>query len=200
DEKVTFTLIGGNQGVMTRGEILLHVVNHTSYHRGFVADLFYQVPARPPTTDLPVFLREEHSSPKEDGRRRKYTSCTPVAVLTFFLLHPSALILACMRITLVENFRAVFYAPFYAPIALGAYESEGLQVSLKMSADAAHTAASLIAGDGDVSWGGPLRLMIALETNPQAAALAFCEAVGRDPFFLLGRAPRPGFRLEDLLG
>ena len=58
DEKVSFTLIGGNPGVMTRGEILLHVVTHTSYHRGFVADLFYQVPARPPTTDLPVFLRE----------------------------------------------------------------------------------------------------------------------------------------------
>jgi uncharacterized damage-inducible protein DinB len=57
-EKVSFTLIGGNRGVMTRGEILLHVVNHTSYHRGFVADLFYQVPSRPPTTDLPVFLRE----------------------------------------------------------------------------------------------------------------------------------------------
>jgi uncharacterized damage-inducible protein DinB len=58
-EEVHFTLIGGNRGVMTRGEILLHVVNHTSYHRGFVADLFYQVPARPPLTDLTVFLREE---------------------------------------------------------------------------------------------------------------------------------------------
>ena len=58
DEKVNFTLIGGNAGVMTRGEILLHVVTHTGYHRGFVADLFFQVPARPPTTDLPVFLRE----------------------------------------------------------------------------------------------------------------------------------------------
>src|SRR5260370_23576863 len=58
-ESVHFTLIGGNKGVMTRAEILLHIVNHTSYHRGFVADLFYQVPgARPPTTDLPVFLRE----------------------------------------------------------------------------------------------------------------------------------------------
>ena len=57
-ENVNFTLIGGNAGVMTRGEILLHVVNHTSYHRGFVGDLFYQVPARPPSTDLPVFLRE----------------------------------------------------------------------------------------------------------------------------------------------
>jgi len=58
DETVRFTLIGGNPGEMTRGEILLHVINHTSYHRGFVADLFYQVPARPPTTDLPVYLRE----------------------------------------------------------------------------------------------------------------------------------------------
>lgn len=58
EEKVNFTLIGGNRGVMTPGEILLHIVNHTSYHRGFVADLFYQVPARPPTTDLPVYLRE----------------------------------------------------------------------------------------------------------------------------------------------
>ena len=57
-ERVSFTLIGGNAGVMTRGQILLHVVNHTTYHRGFVADLFYQVPARPPTTDLPVYLRE----------------------------------------------------------------------------------------------------------------------------------------------
>ncbi len=60
-EKVHFTLIGGNQGVMTRGEILLHVVNHTTYHRGFVADLFYQVPAKPPATDLPVYLRERDS-------------------------------------------------------------------------------------------------------------------------------------------
>lgn len=61
EEQVNFTLIGGNRGVMTRGEILLHIVNHTSYHRGFVADLFFQVPARPPTTDLPVYLRETRS-------------------------------------------------------------------------------------------------------------------------------------------
>jgi uncharacterized damage-inducible protein DinB len=58
DEMVHFTLIGGNQGSMRRGDVMLHVVNHTSYHRGFVADLFFQVPARPPLTDLPIFLRE----------------------------------------------------------------------------------------------------------------------------------------------
>lgn len=58
EREIDFTLIGGNRGRMSLGDILLHVVNHTTYHRGFVADLFYQVPARPPTTDLPVFLRE----------------------------------------------------------------------------------------------------------------------------------------------
>ena len=58
DEEVEYTLIGGNRGSMTRGDILLHVVTHTSYHRGYAADLFYDVPARPPVMDLPVFFRE----------------------------------------------------------------------------------------------------------------------------------------------
>jgi len=57
-ERVEFEFVGGGNGAMTRGEMLLHVVNHTTYHRGFVADMFYQVPARPPTTDLTVFLRD----------------------------------------------------------------------------------------------------------------------------------------------
>ena len=58
NERITFTLIGGNQGDMTRGEVALHIANHTSYHRGFAADMFFQVPVRPPTMDLPVFFRE----------------------------------------------------------------------------------------------------------------------------------------------
>jgi uncharacterized damage-inducible protein DinB len=58
DEKLSFTFVGGGEGAMTRAEMIVHIVNHTSYHRGFVAELFYQVPARPPTTDLPVFLRD----------------------------------------------------------------------------------------------------------------------------------------------
>jgi len=57
-EVVTFSFIGGGEGQMTREEMILHVVNHATYHRGFVADMFYQVPAKPPATDLPVFLRD----------------------------------------------------------------------------------------------------------------------------------------------
>ncbi|HEY5900583.1 MAG TPA: DinB family protein [Burkholderiales bacterium] len=58
DQVVKFEYVGGGDGAMTRGQILLHIVNHTSYHRGFVGDLFFQVPARPPTTDLTVYLRD----------------------------------------------------------------------------------------------------------------------------------------------
>jgi uncharacterized damage-inducible protein DinB len=59
DKRSTVTLVGGNQVSMSRGEMLLHVYHHTSYHRGFVGDMLYEVPdCRPPVTDLPVFLRE----------------------------------------------------------------------------------------------------------------------------------------------
>jgi len=57
-EVVDFTFVGGGPGSMSRGDILLHVVTHKSYHRGFVADMICQVAARPPIMDLPVFLRE----------------------------------------------------------------------------------------------------------------------------------------------
>ena len=55
-EAVSFRMVSGEQGTMTRGEILLHIVNHATYHRGWVSDLFFQVPAKPPTTDWNVFL------------------------------------------------------------------------------------------------------------------------------------------------
>lgn len=57
-EKLRFEYIGGGAGIMTRGEILMHIVNHTSYHRGFVAEMFYSAGHRPPTTDLSVYLRD----------------------------------------------------------------------------------------------------------------------------------------------
>ncbi len=59
EQSVRFTLIGGNIGEMTRGEILLHILGHRHYHRGFVCDMMFEVPARPPTMDLPVYLREQ---------------------------------------------------------------------------------------------------------------------------------------------
>ena len=36
-----------------------------------------------------------------------------------------------MAIQLSENFRALFYAPFYAAHAIGAYHAEGVDVTLR---------------------------------------------------------------------
>jgi len=58
DKVVHFTFVGGGEGVMTRAEIMLHLVNHATYHRGFVGDMLYQAQAVPPATDLTVYLRE----------------------------------------------------------------------------------------------------------------------------------------------
>ena len=58
DEVVHFAFVDGGSGAMTRSDILLHVVNHKTYHRGFVADMLCQAGVRPPVTDLPVFLRD----------------------------------------------------------------------------------------------------------------------------------------------
>lgn len=58
DEVVNFHFVDGGAGAMTRGDILLHVVNHKTYHRGYVADMLYQAGSRPPVMDLPVYLRD----------------------------------------------------------------------------------------------------------------------------------------------
>lgn len=62
NEKVHFEYVGGGEGEMSRREILQHLVVHTSYHRGFVAQMMYDIPVRPPTTDLTVYLRDVHQS------------------------------------------------------------------------------------------------------------------------------------------
>jgi NitT/TauT family transport system substrate-binding protein len=98
-----------------------------------------------------------------------------------------------MKITLIENFRAVFYAPFYAAEALGAYRAEGIEVEMKAAAELGKALQS-----GEISWGGPLRVMNALDRDPKSGYVCFCEVVGRDPFYLVGRDPNPGFRVQDL--
>tara|TARA_R110001606_G_scaffold114431_2_gene241963 strand:+ start:44839 stop:45342 length:504 start_codon:yes stop_codon:yes gene_type:complete len=55
---VTFEFVGGGAGEMSLIEIIFHIVNHGTYHRGFVSDMMYQVPSIPPANDYTVFLRD----------------------------------------------------------------------------------------------------------------------------------------------
>jgi len=103
-----------------------------------------------------------------------------------------------MRVKLSENFRAVFYAPFYATHALGFYETEGVTVELLNSPAPAAAAAGLLDGSIDIAWGGPMRVMKALDENPKSPLTCFGEVAARDPFFLVGKADPAEFRFSDL--
>jgi len=59
-EKVRFHFIGGGEGELSRQDVILHVVNHGTYHRGNIAAMMYTLGVPPPTTDLPVFQRAQH--------------------------------------------------------------------------------------------------------------------------------------------
>ena len=101
-----------------------------------------------------------------------------------------------MPIRLMENFRAVFYAPYYATHALGFYAREGADVELLTSDAPGDAVPKLIDGTIDVTWGGPMRVMRAHDQDKHSPLVSFCEVVSHDPFFLIGK-PGP-FRLADL--
>jgi NitT/TauT family transport system substrate-binding protein len=103
-----------------------------------------------------------------------------------------------MRIKLAENFRAVFYAPFYATHALGFYARDGVDVELINSSAPAAAASALLDGTIDLTWGGPMRVMKARDEDAGSPLVCFCEVAARDPFFLVGRRDGSEFRLADL--
>src|SRR5262249_7632799 len=105
-----------------------------------------------------------------------------------------------MAIALQETLRAVFYAPFYAALALDAYQQEGLEVRLVTAPTPAAAARNLAEGNADVAWGGPMRVLHTYENDPDCELVCFGEVGTRDPFFLVGRRPKPDFKLRDLLG
>jgi uncharacterized damage-inducible protein DinB len=60
-ERVPFRFVSGKHAEMEKGSMLLHVINHKTYHRGWVSEMFFGVGATPPETDLSVFLTEQQT-------------------------------------------------------------------------------------------------------------------------------------------
>lgn len=104
------------------------------------------------------------------------------------------------RLRLYENYRFVLYAPFYAAHAIGAYDAEGLAVELLPSPGPGRAEAALAAGEVDVLWMGPIRVMKHHDENPGSPLVEFAEVVCRDPFSLVGTRPNPDFGLAELAG
>jgi NitT/TauT family transport system substrate-binding protein len=105
-----------------------------------------------------------------------------------------------MKLRVAENFRAVFYAPFYAIRALGLAEREGLAVEWLPSDAPGSTIEQVKRGGVDAQWGGPMRVLKDHDSTPADGTRLVCfgEVVGRDPFYLIGRKNQPAFGLKDV--
>lgn len=57
EEVVEYELIGGKRGQLARYLIITHLAMHGGFHRGFVADMFGQIPVVPAGQDIPVWER-----------------------------------------------------------------------------------------------------------------------------------------------
>jgi NitT/TauT family transport system substrate-binding protein len=103
-----------------------------------------------------------------------------------------------VAIVLQESLRGLFYAPYYAALARGAYEKEGVEVRFANAPSFGAAPDGLFSGEVDVAWGGPMRVNQLYAQRADCDLVCFGEAVTRDPFLLIGREPRPGFALADL--
>jgi len=92
-------------------------------------------------------------------------------------------------LVLCENMRAVPYVPFYLAFAGGFWESEGLAIQHVVSPATTNTPLKLLEGSADVSWGGPMRVMMHHDADPRCPLACFGQVVARDPFVLVGRGP-----------
>jgi NitT/TauT family transport system substrate-binding protein len=103
-------------------------------------------------------------------------------------------------ITLQEPFRALFYAPFYCTIARDAFAAQGVEVTVQPGRVPPLEADAVLSGAAHVAWGGPMRILLAHEADPESPLRNFGAAILGDPFLLVGREPRPDFALQDLAG
>jgi uncharacterized damage-inducible protein DinB len=58
-QRLRFTFVSGEAAEMPRGGMFLHVVNHRTYHRGWIAEMMLASGVAPPETDLSVFLSRQ---------------------------------------------------------------------------------------------------------------------------------------------
>lgn len=104
-----------------------------------------------------------------------------------------------MKLTVSENFRAAFYAPFYAIRALGFAAREGLDIEWLPGERPGGALQQVKTGRIDAMWGGPMRVIAENDAGAvdDASLVSFAEVVGRDPFYVIGPG-KENFQLKDL--
>jgi len=67
-EKIAFTFTDGDQGYMSREEMIAHVLLHGGYHRGEVGRILMQLSIETPWDTFAVFLHRNQSDRRQQGK------------------------------------------------------------------------------------------------------------------------------------
>lgn len=62
ERPIRFVYLSGTEGCHSLHELLLHLVNHSTYHRGQVTTMLRQVGAAPLSTDMVIFFSDKNKS------------------------------------------------------------------------------------------------------------------------------------------
>ncbi|MEY8393510.1 ABC transporter substrate-binding protein [Lachnospiraceae bacterium 45-P1] len=103
-------------------------------------------------------------------------------------------------VTLNEVAHSIFYAPQYAAIELGYFDSEGLELTLVNGAGADKVMTALVSGEADIGFMGSEASIYTYAGGEKDYAMNFAQLTQRAGNFLVGRKPEADFKWENLIG
>lgn len=103
-------------------------------------------------------------------------------------------------VTLNEVAHSIFYAPQYAAIELGYFDSEGLDLTLVNGGGADKVMTALVSGEADIGFMGSEASIYTYAGGEKDYAMNFAQLTQRAGNFLVGRKPEADFKWENLIG
>ena len=99
-----------------------------------------------------------------------------------------------------EVTRSVFYAPQYAAISLGYFESQGLEIELTTGQGADAVMTAVLANQCDIGFAGPEASIYVYNEGKDDFTQVFAQLTKKDGSFLVSRYDEPNFKWTNLKG
>ena len=103
-------------------------------------------------------------------------------------------------VVLNEVAHSIFYAPQYAAIELGYFDSEGLELTLVNGGGADKVMTALVSGEADIGFMGSEASIYTYAGGEKDYAMNFAQLTQRAGNFLVGREAQDNFTWADLKG
>ncbi|SHH23338.1 ABC transporter substrate-binding protein [Bradyrhizobium erythrophlei] len=123
------------------------------------------------------------------------------ASFAIFSLWFSTSSFAATTVRLNEVIRSIFYAPQYVALHIGAFETEGLNITGPKTTWGTQAALTeIVSGNSDIALLGPESALFTREAGPARRLYDFAQLTNGDGTFILAKTPMPDFKVSDLKG